>query len=145
MNIENRPSSDNGFSLIELLIVIAIMGIMAAVAIPSYTDYMLKSRRVDATSFLTEVASEQVRFYSEYNRYTGKMSELGYGDEDTADSKEGHYTVSIVVPADGQSYTLTATPLAGSPQAKDDVCANISLTSSSQRSISGTGEADTCW
>jgi len=106
---------------------------------------MLKSRRVDATTFLTEVAGEQVRFYSEYNRYTDKMSELGYGDEDTADSDEGYYTVSITAPATGDSYVLTAAPIAGGPQANDTDCASMTLNSSGQKTITGTSTAESCW
>jgi len=145
MKIKNTAYRATGFSLIELLIVIAIIGVIAAVAIPSYSDYMLKSRRVDATTFLTEVAGEQVRFYSEYNRYTDKMSELGYGDEDTADSDEGYYTVSITAPATGDSYVLTAAPIAGGPQANDTDCASMTLNSSGQKTITGTSTAESCW
>jgi len=145
MNFKKNTIRSGGFSLVELIIVIAIIGILAGVAIPSYNSYMLKSRRVDGTAFLIEVASEQVRFYSEYNRYTNTMSELGYGTEDTADSEEGMYTVTITTEANNSRYSLTAAPAAGSPQLKDTACGSFTLNSSEQRSVSGTASAADCW
>ncbi len=145
MILKKHTKRTKGFSLVELIIVIAIIGLLAAVAIPSYNSYMLQSRRVDATSFLIEVASEQVRFYSEYNRYSDKMSELGFGAADTAESDEGFYTVTITTADNNSRYSATAAPMAGSPQLKDVECANFTLNSSAQRTVSGTSTAESCW
>ncbi|MCL4130194.1 UNVERIFIED_CONTAM: hypothetical protein GTU68_054854 [Idotea baltica] len=127
------------------MIVIAIIGLLAAIAVPSYNGYMLKSRRVDGTAFLIEVASEQVRFYSEYNRYANTMSDLGYGTAATADSKEGHYTVTITTTANDSTYLLTAAPATGSPQLKDTACGTMALNSSQQKTVTGTSTAADCW
>ena len=134
-----------GFSLVELMIVIAILAIISAIAIPSYTSYMLKSQRIDGISFLSEVASEQTRFYSEYNRYGTTMAELGYGVDDTAESDEGFYVVSIVTPAGAASYTITATPVPGGRQVNDTDCLAMSVTSSGVRTITGASIPADCW
>jgi len=65
MKINQYSHRSAGVTLIELLIVIVIISLLAAVAIPSYSGYMLQSRRIDGVSFLNKVAGEQVRFYSE--------------------------------------------------------------------------------
>ncbi len=140
----NTKKASTGFSLIEVLIVVAIMGILAAVAVPSYTSYMEKTRRVDAVSFLSDAAAEQYRFFSENNRYATKMSELGMSNDDTAQSEEGYYTISVDSPND-TSYTLIATPVAGGPQANDADCGAFSVTSSNQKSVTGTSSAADCW
>jgi len=143
--MEKRCSrKTGGFSLIEVLIVVAIIGIIAAVAIPSYTSYMEKARRADAASFLTEVASEQFRFFSEYNRYGTTMAELGYGNDAVENSKEGFYTVSITSNSD-TNYLLTAAPVAGGPQANDTECGSFTLSSSNQKGVTGTASAAECW
>jgi len=146
MKHSNNGRHSKGFSLIELIVVIAIIGIIAAVAIPSYTSYMLKAKRIDAVSFLTEVAGEQVRFFSEYNRYGKTMKELGYGDADTADSEEGYYTISIATANNDASYVLSATPVTGGPQANDTECGTLTLSSSGVKTESGTAAAAAeCW
>lgn len=133
-----------GFSLIELMIVVAIIGIIAAVAIPSYSGYMTKTRRVDGISMLIATAGEQFRFFSEYNRFSDSMEDLGFGADATAASDEGHYTVSIVSDT-ATSYVLTATPVAGGLQGNDTECAAFTLTSSDQKGTTGTSDAADCW
>lgn len=134
----------HGFTLIEILIVIAIVGILAAIAIPSYTQYMTQTRRLDAKAFLQEVAGEQVRFFSDNNRFATTMTELGYGEEDTQDSPDGHYTISIanLVPT---SFTLTATVVSTGQQANDDKCGNLTLDSTGLKGATGTLGVDGCW
>jgi len=139
-----RKKASAGFSLVEILIVVAIIGILAAVAVPSYAAYMEKTRRVDAVTFLSDAAAEQYRFFSEYNRYATKMSELGMSNGDTAESEKGYYTISVESP-DDVSYALTATPVAGGLQAKDAECGAFSVNESNLKTVTGTGSAADCW
>ncbi len=67
-----------GFSLIELMIVVAIIAILAAISYPSYRDSVRKSRRVDAKSVLTDIAQMQETFYARNGRYTDDMTDLGF-------------------------------------------------------------------
>jgi len=145
MKIKQYSHRSGGFSLVELMIVVVVIALLAAIAIPSYTSYMLDSRRVDGVSFLTEVAGEQVRFFSENNRYAATMAELGYGNDATDNSNEGFYTLSITTSNANQSYVLTATPVAAGPQANDTECAVLTLNSSKQKTVSGTGTPADCW
>lgn len=146
MSIKKVRKQSGGFSLIELMIVVAIIGIIAAVALPSYSKYMEKTRRLDATSFLIEAAGEQVRFFSENNRYGAIMGELGYGADDaaTTESEDGHYTISVESDTE-TSFVLTATPVAGGLQAGDTECGSFTLNSSEQKGVTGTIDAANCW
>lgn len=69
-----------GFTLIELMIVVAVIAILAAIAYPSYRDNIRKSRRVDAKSALTDIAQLQEAFYARNGRYTDDMTDLGFGN-----------------------------------------------------------------
>ncbi len=142
--MNRQCQTQHGFSMIELIIVIAIIGILSAIAIPSYTAYMQKTRRIDATTFLQETAGEQYRFFTENNRYATEMQELGYGAAATFPSKEGLYTVSIANPTP-TSYVLTAAPVTGGAQAGDAECGSITLSSTGLKGATGTGGMLSCW
>ena len=143
MNRSRRPA--RGFTLIELLIAVAIVGILAAIAVPSYSAWVTKTRRTDATIFLVEAAGEQVRFQSENNRYADDMEELGYGPG-TIETGEGHYTVAVAAGAavaTPTSFELVATPVPGGPQANDAECGSFRISATGARTTS-TG-SDDCW
>lgn len=105
-----------GFTLIELMIVVAIVGILASVAIPAYTQYILESRRTDATSSLLDCASRLERNFTVNNRYDTAGVCAGT-------SIDGHYQLNETI--NQFDFVISATPLAG--QANDTECADIGL------------------
>lgn len=118
-----------GFTLIEILIAVAIIGILAAIAYPTYSEAMRKARRADAKSLLMEVAARQEQFFSSQspNTYAAALTQLSYVNPLQTDG--GWYTVTVAstnaagvacasTPADPcTGFTLTATPQ--NDQAKD--------------------------
>ncbi len=80
-----------GFSLIELMIVIVIIGTLAAVALPSYKNSMMKTRRGDAKEALTNAAAAMERYFFTHNQYTSTLSAIG----SSTTSSEGHYTLGV--------------------------------------------------
>ena len=133
----------NGFTLIEVLIAVAIIGIIAAIAMPSYSRFLIDARRTDAITFLSEVAGEQQRYFTENNQYAADMKELGYGDAATFNSPEGHYVVSVSNPGSTGRFVLTATPVTGGTQAGDDEC--LAFTISDTGAKGSTGSNTDCW
>ena len=137
MNVEK------GFSLIELMIVIVIVGILLSLALPSYRDYTLRSHRTDAQASLLDIASRQERFVAQNNTYTTEISAnngLGMG---TTESREGYYDLTVGACAGGTiatCYVVTAT--AKGNQAADSDCATITYDSLGTRSGTTAGE---CW
>ena len=134
-----------GFTLIELMITLAILAILVTVAYPSYTSQVTKSRRADGKAALMDAAARQERFYTENNTYTATMTDLGYA-ADPAISPDGHYAVAAAAGTTADiatSYALTATPQG--VQASDALCANLTINNVGTKGISGTSTVALCW
>jgi type IV pilus assembly protein PilE len=122
-----------GFTLIELMVVVAIIGVISAIAYPSYDSYMKKSRRADAKVALTRLVDREERFYLQNNTYTTSLGAAGLNVSTTSD--DGLYTLSITSPNLLTGFTTTATAVAGRAQVNDTTtsagdCRVLTLSSS---------------
>ena len=129
---------NKGFTLIELMVVVAIIGILAAIAIPAYDDYKTKARRADATSMLMELAAMQEQFFMNNRRYTQNFTELGFADANTVDTHSSYYQITIT----GTNFDYVMTATAQGSQVGDSECGNFILDSNGNKSNS-TG--NDCW
>jgi type IV pilus assembly protein PilE len=141
-----------GVTLIELLITVAIVSIIAAIAIPSYNSYVLRTHRTEAKSALLSMAAAEERFYSTQNAYTSVPTQLGYtGASFPINVGSLYYQVNISNVAAATTtaqatYTLTATPATGSMQTADTACASFSIDQSGNQTATGSATATVdCW
>ena len=128
-----------GFSLIELMIVVAILGIIAAFAYPSYQDQMRKARRSDAQAALSTLALQMERRFSNQNTYTTDLTDLGYAAATNVPTPEGYWGLTPTAGPTGinTSFVLTATLAAGF---SDPDCPSLTLDSSGVK-----GPSSGCW
>lgn len=136
-NRGNLMARARGFTLIELMVVVAIVAILAAIAVPAYSRYAFRSRRGDGQALLLRIATAQERHYATYNKY-GSLSDIGF---DIVTSEKGYYTASI--PASSASaFTATVTPTG--VQASDQ-CGSLSITNTGKKTFSGDETNGHCW
>lgn len=135
----------NGFSLIELVVAILVVGILTAIAIPSYTSYSHRVKRSDAVRTMTIDAQALERCYSQSQAFTY----TGCTQITTpAPSAQGYYTVVVTVPPAGTSYTITATPANPGPQTSDNTCQTFTLNNLGTQGAldnSSNNTTQTCW
>lgn len=111
-----KPSrAARGFTLIEMMIAVAVLGILAAVAYPSYVNQLRQSRRTDAKVALLDLAARQERFFSVNNIYANTPAQLGYGAAafpvDVLSGRSAYYRLSTLVGAGSTSFTANAAPV----------------------------------
>jgi type IV pilus assembly protein PilE len=132
-----------GFTLLELLIVVAVFSIIMSMGVAGYRQYIMRANRVDATALLLRVAAAQERHYLEENTYTADLAALGFPD---ASSERGYYALTMAPALGGLvvGYTATATAVAGESQSGDDECQELSVNESGLRSSVPEGP-EVCW
>lgn len=129
-------AASRGFSLIELMIAVAVMGILAAVAFPSYQQYVMRGHRAEAQAHMMDIAGRQGQFLIDNRAYGGTLGELGMTTPARVASK---YTIAIASGNTPPTFTITATPTGS--QASEQ-CGTLTLNNAGAKTASGTG---TCW
>jgi type IV pilus assembly protein PilE len=131
--------TNKGFTLIELMIVVAIIGILAAVGYPAYTSSVKKGNRADAIDSLLSLAGRMEEYYINNDSYAGAtINAAGTGTVGSNKTSDDLYTLSITS-ATAFAYSLTATP-----KTADAECSTLTLNSLGQKSATGTSAAS-CW
>lgn len=131
----------SGFTLIELMITVVVIGILAAIAYPSYQEFVKRGNRTEGQAFLSEVAARQERYYAQNHAYITADADIGKLKLKNDDKSEtGKYVLSIGTNDGDGGYTLTATQ-----QFSDTACGNLILTATGVKSVSGSRAAADCW
>jgi type IV pilus assembly protein PilE len=150
-----QRNTQNGFTLIELMIVVMIVGILAAIAYPSYQNSVTKSRRADAKSALLELSNWMERYYTAKGCYSvpdanGNCTTTAPTLPFTVTPKSGkanyNLTVDVTKPTTS-GFTLTATPIipSGSSVSPDPTCDALTLDNTGAKTENGTGTVADCW
>jgi len=138
--------SNVGFTLIELMIAVALVGLLTALALPSYKKQILKSHRTDAKTALLDLASREERYMSVNQTYTNSGTALGFSANFPISVPSGNaatYTLSVTLSNSNANYTLTATPAGNQAQ---DSCGTYTLTSLGVSGVTGAiSSAADCW
>lgn len=140
-----------GFTLIEVMIVLAIVGILLAVALPSYTSYVARANRADARGQMLQVSQFMQRFYAANDKFHEDRSGNGNAAGQSVPANlmrspaDGTQLYTLTVLATANAFTVTAVPLTGTKMAGDP-CGTLVLTSSGVRGVDGaTLSRDECW
>lgn len=140
-------SRQKGFTLMELMVVVAIIGIIAAVAYPSFIKAGYKGRRAEGKAALNLAAQTLERCYANYGLYnSGNCAEVTTLTAGTPSTPEQYYTITGNLT--GTSYVIAATASSTGPQAKDTGCTILTLSSTGQQgsgSVTATTDTGSCW
>ena len=141
-----HPGRRQGFTLIELMITVAIVAILALIAAPAFNKQIQKSRRTEARTTLLDLAARAERLYSTTNTYWGTTTagkllppDLGYAGGWPITTTSGYYTIALSNNTTGAAFTFTAT--AAGTQANDTLCATFSVDNTGNQ----TATDPTCW
>jgi type IV pilus assembly protein PilE len=129
-----------GFTLIELMITVAIVGILAAIAYPSYIQYITRSNRSAAETVMFGQANKEEQYFLDTRAYTSTML------VSVPSAVSGNYTVTVTPDNTTQppSYVIKATPT-GAQATHDTACKILTLDQAGTKNITGTGTVATCW
>lgn len=139
---------NSGFTLIEVMVVVAIVAIIAAIAMPSYQEHVARTRRAEAVGLLLEGAQALERYYSANGTYLSAADTLAAVFPTTVPTNgAAYYTIAVVGTPTRSAFTLRATRVAGGSMGGDD-CGDFEIDQAGQRTLNGNdpgkGVAD-CW
>lgn len=128
-----------GFTLVELMITIAIIGILASIAYPSYTDYVVTSNRAEAQRELVRIANLQEQYFVNTRTYTATLTDVGLAANPYV-TDTGNYSIAATIADSGLSFTLTATAQ-GNQASKDSTCLTLTVDQNGEKG----GTSTSCW
>lgn len=141
MNVNPR-AAQRGFTLMELMITVVIVGVLASIAYPSFRDQALRASRADAKAALVDAASRQEQYFLDNKRYANDLDDLNLA----AETENGYYAMSIDAPTAAcpisTCFSARATPQGR--QVADGRCAELALNSRGIKSATGS-EPEICW
>ena len=149
-----KTGKQQGFTLIELMVTVVIIGILSAIAYPSYIEYIVRANRSAAQSYMMGLANQQAQFLIDARRYF--CTDAAGCDNVLTDATtpafivpvdvSNNYEVVVTAEDDGlPTFTITATPV-GAQLARDTKCATLTLDQTGKKDIDGgTGTASKCW
>jgi len=128
-----------GFSLIELMIVVAIVGILSSIAFGFYGDNVIASNRSEGRALLSQTAASLEKCKSLYGAYDSDNCNVA----DDVSSESDYYEIDTTDDISATTFTLTATPVTGQPQVNDDDCTEMTLTNTGIKG--GEPTTNECW
>jgi len=149
-----------GFTLIELMVVVVIVTILLSIAVPSYMQQVRQSRRTEAKTAILDLAGREESYMATNGTgYTAAGASLGYAGGFGVPFGSGYYQLWVCSPASSNctaglgmpnppaapSYTIVATPVAGTSQVNDTQCTAFAVDSTGQQWATGTGGSAYCW
>lgn len=141
--MSTRKFSEAGMTLLELMIVIAIIGILASIAMPSFDNQVMKARRADARNSLFDWQLRQAEHFANNLTYATVSTINGSGDN-TVDSGEAYYDITVAS-SNTSAFQMTATPKSGTSQANDSDCASYFCINQDGPLYSGSCAPQACW
>ncbi|WP_125716488.1 type IV pilin protein [Pseudoalteromonas rubra] len=138
--MKRTKHTEQGFTLVEMMITIAILGILASIAYPSYSEYVRRAARAEAAATLLDAANKQEQYFVDNRQYASTLAELGL----PTTTENDYFSLQIALGDDLNSFVVTATATGG-PLADDTECTTLTINNLNIRGSTGTFAADRCW
>lgn len=139
----HRFKSRSGFTLIELMITVAVVAILAAIALPSYSQYVVRTKRSATQSFMMNLANKEEQYLLDARQYTTSLTNLGFPTVPSELASDYTFLVALGT-GSPPTFTITASPI-NNQQVKDTACGILTLDQNSTKGIGGTGTVGGCW
>ncbi len=140
-----KAQAQRGFTLIEVMITVAIIGVLSAIAYPSYLSYIARANRSAVQSFMYKVANKQEQYMLDRRSYATTLAALNLA---LPNEVTGKYVIEepieVLMTATPPTYKIKATPT-GAQAVNDAKCGELTLNSLGVKTVSGTAGVSTCW